>query len=131
MLNNTKGFTLMEILVVVTIIGILAAIAVPSYIYAVEKGREDACDANVHILITQVERYRLEMGHNIAIGENESLVRFLEETGYLVGQEIQCPFYSDQSEGTKYEYKLTITADGRQTVYCTHDGTDEENDEGN
>lgn len=37
MLNNKKGFTLMEMLVTVLIIGILSAIAIPQYTTAVEK----------------------------------------------------------------------------------------------
>ena len=106
----------MEILVVVTIIGILAAIAIPSYIYAVEQGREDACAANVQILNTQVERYRLETGNTVVLGE-KSLVDFLKDQGYLVGQNITCPFHTVESPSV---YQLNIDEHLRQTVTCTH-----------
>ena len=114
MLRNTYGFTLMEILVVITIIGILAAIAVPSYINSVDKGRQDACDANVQILITQVERYKLEKGKDINLG-GQSLVDFLKREGYLTGQEIKCPFSNDE-----IQYKYTLNPDGDPIVICNH-----------
>ena len=44
---NFKGFTLVEILIVVVIVGILAAIAIPTYYRYVEKGY--ASDAKVQI----------------------------------------------------------------------------------
>ena len=115
MLKNIKGFTLMEILVVVTIIGILAAIAVPSYINAVEQGRQDACATNVKILFTQVERYNLTTGKQVPAGDD--FVQFLREKGYLTGEELKCPYSNDE---IKPEYKL-IYYDGKQAkVYCTH-----------
>lgn len=116
MLINTKGFTLMEILVVVTIIGILAAIAVPSYIYAVDKGKEDACTTNVQILSTQVERYRLVEGKFITLVGSQSLVDFLEQEGYFVGQQVLCPLkgiYQLQTE--------TVGGVTTQKVICTHE----------
>ncbi|HOC05758.1 MAG: prepilin-type N-terminal cleavage/methylation domain-containing protein [Bacillota bacterium] len=114
MLRSCKGFTLMEILVVVTIIGILAAIAIPSYINAVEQGRRDACAANVHILFAQVERYRLTEGRPVPV--DVDLVQFLKAKGYLTGEELQCPFASEE---VKPEYKLRYQGQ-EATVYCSH-----------
>ncbi len=114
MLRNSKGFTLMEILVVVTIIGILAAIAVPSYINAVEQGRRDACATNVQIVFTQVERYRLTVGKPVPI--DVDLVQFLRGIGYLTGAELKCPY--DNNE-IMIQYKLKYNGQ-EAIVYCTH-----------
>ena len=48
--NNQKGFTLVELMVVVVIIGILVAIAVPIYNNVSEKAKQNTHDANVRIL---------------------------------------------------------------------------------
>lgn len=50
LLKQRKGFTLVELMVVVVIIGILTAIAVPVYSNVTAKAAEAAHDANIRIL---------------------------------------------------------------------------------
>ncbi len=66
--NNKKGFTLAELLVVVAILAILIAIAVPIFGSAMDKARDTAIDANARA-IKSAAMVKI-MDQNIAKGAN-------------------------------------------------------------
>lgn len=57
-----QGFTLIEIMIVVAIIGLLAAIAIPSFMHARAKSQATACINNLRQIEGAVQQFALEKG---------------------------------------------------------------------
>jgi len=70
--NNRKaGFTLVEIMIVVAIIGLLAAIAIPNFVKARTTSQQNACINNLRLIDSSKQQWALEQrqqSSNVPIG---------------------------------------------------------------
>lgn len=107
-MKNRKGFTLIELIVVIAILGILALFLVPSFIGYADDAQKATCDANRHLIERSYKFYKVK-------NENVSLSAYINGDG-LEYQGSQCP-----SKGT-YSYD-----DDNGKVLCSiHGGADDE-----
>ena len=108
---NKKGFTLIEMLVVVLIIGILAAVALPQYFKAVEKSRSTEALSVMGSISAAMERARLVSPTNVYPTTLETLdIEIAGQNGSTVTAG------SWDSHNFNFQVAGTSTAEGRITA---------------
>jgi len=60
--RNNKGFTLIELLIVMIILGLLASLVAPKMFGKIGKSKQQAAKAQISMLESAVETYRLDVG---------------------------------------------------------------------
>ena len=99
-----KGFTLIELMIVVAIIGILAAIAVPNFMKFQARARQSEAKANLKGYFTSIKSY------------------FAEAGSYVCGD---CGFQPEKKNRYAYTYSSTASkaTDPNAGAACAYSGT--------
>ncbi|MFP5206406.1 MAG: type II secretion system protein [Acidobacteriota bacterium] len=58
--RSQSGFTLIELMIVMAIIGILATLAVPSYVTAIKHAREAVLREDLHVMRQAIDSYTMD-----------------------------------------------------------------------
>jgi len=113
-MNAKKGFTLIEIMIVVAIIAILAAIAIPNFISYRKTSQMNACIANLKALDNATEAYRIRQNDSTACPKLSDLVKAGDSSGkYYFNKSVKCPAGGTYTPATTSEgWKCSVDADG-------------------
>ena len=118
------GFTLIELIVVLTIIGLLLSIAVPRYFHSLDQSRETVLKQDLAVLRDSIDKFAADKGHfPKELGElvTEKYVRALPVDPYTKKSDSWVVVLSDVAEdpGVKdvHSGAQGIAADG--TAYAT------------
>lgn len=83
--NNQKGFTLIELMIVVAIIGILAAIAIPNFLNYQLKSKTAEAKTNLGGVKTALESYRAENDTYLTCVANPATVPAATKSAWATG----------------------------------------------
>ena len=117
--TDRKGFTLLEVLVVVAIIGILAAVALPNLLNAIDRGKQKRTMADLRSIGTAVEFYSIDNDYYPYVAAMNSLAVYIEPVYIRTVPQDDGWLRTFQVAATASEY--TVCSGGKDGGNCTAD----------
>ena len=125
--QGTKGFTLMEMLIVIAIIAVLVAIAIPVMTQQLENSREATDKANLRSAYAEVVTAYLNDNatHTVTVPVNQKQEKWQSETNEPTSIKIGADLAldtnaaqggADATAKTSGDYSVTIATDGTVTI---------------
>lgn len=116
---SQRGFTLIEMMIVVAIIAILVSILVPNFVRARAQAQTSACESNLKEIATAIELFQTDNDHYPSSGtvnsQNDELQPYMKQT----------PVDPAAGPGAYYTFTVTDpdTGTAEYTIVCpgTHD----------
>ncbi|GAF64082.1 type II secretory pathway, pseudopilin PulG [Bacillus sp. TS-2] len=112
-LKNERGLTLVELLAVVVILGIIAAIAVPSIGMIIENSKKDAAVSNAQQILNAAQLYKAGSNSSESELKHDQLKEYLEGDGIINPWDASTPIT---------EYSVTLTSGESNKVNITFPG---------
>ena len=110
---NKKGFSLVELMIVVVIMGILIAVAIPLYGAIQDKAKNNTCKSNVDVIKSNAANYYAMHGVKIT-NANLDVLKGMFDDNKLPS----CPWDGDSDDETDYTVEPSDTVEGAVKVTC-------------